>query len=77
MRFNSNKIIDETDFFNKRECKRCNKSLEGKRSDAIYCSRNCKSIIRKCNKSRQNTIEKWKLKELDKINFQKILEGGK
>jgi hypothetical protein len=77
MKFNPNKIIDETDFFNRRKCKRCDKSLDGMRSDAIYCSRNCKSIVRKCNKSRLKTIEKWKSKELEKINFQKLLEGGK
>lgn len=77
MKFDPNKIIDENDFFNQRKCKRCNKTLDGMRSDAIYCSRNCKSIVRKCNKSRQETIKKWKLKELEKINFQKLLEGGK
>lgn len=77
MKFDPNKIIDENDFFNQKKCKRCNKTLDGMRSDAIYCSRNCKSIVRKCNKSRQETIKKWKLKELEKINFQKLLEGGK
>jgi len=77
MKFNSNKIIDETDFFNERKCKRCSKSLDGMRSDAIYCSRNCKSIVKKCAKSRKDTIEKWKLKEMEKIAFQKLLEGGK
>ncbi len=81
MKFDANKIIDETDFFDERKCKRCNKSLEDKRSDAIYCSRSCKSIVRKCKKSRQNTIDKRKSKQLDQVNsiieFKKLLEGGK
>jgi hypothetical protein len=81
MKFKPNQI-DESEFFNERKCKRCKKSLESKRSDAIYCSRNCKSIERKCNKSKEKTLEKWKQTELIKVNqfkelIQKILEGGK
>lgn len=81
MKFDANKIIDVNDFFNERKCKRCSKSLDNMRSDAIYCSRNCKSIVRKCNKSRQNTINKWKSKQLEQVNsiieLKKLLEGGK
>jgi hypothetical protein len=75
MKFDPNKIIDEEDFFNERKCKRCSKSLEGKRTDAIYCSRNCKSIVKRCIKSKKLTIEKWKLKELNKVNeYKKLID---
>ncbi len=75
MEFNGNKIIDEEDLFKVRECKRCSKSLEGKRKDAIYCSRNCKSISKRCIKSRQETINKWKESLKINIEFEKHLKS--
>ena len=75
MKFDPNRIIDETDFFNERKCKRCNKCINDKRVDAIYCSRNCKSISKRCIKSRKLTIDKWKKSELDKVNeYKKFID---
>jgi len=60
-------------------CPKCNKELIDKRKDAIYCSRSCKTNAKKCRKSREKTLQKWKLKGIERIKeiefFKDLLKG--
>lgn len=67
----------------KRICtyRNCNKELdESMRKDAIYCSRDCKTCEAKYRRRKKALLEKWKNKEMEKVNnikeFIKIIQKG-